>query len=186
MGTRPRKGTAMSDGDPRDDVGSAATPAAGDAGAARASVDPQASDPRAARGDATRRQVLGDEHVDRADAATTDLDRPFQEYIAGAAWADVWSRDGIDRRTRSLVTIALLAALGHERELRMHLDASHRTGASTDEIIEVLLHVALYAGVPAANTAFAALKEVRGEGAPTDEQPVRTSDDDSSQGRNGT
>jgi 4-carboxymuconolactone decarboxylase len=113
----------------------------------------------------TRREVLGDEHVDAAIRDTTELDAPFQDYITGAAWADVWARPGLDRATRSLVTIALLAALGHERELEMHLRASRRTGATPDRIGEVLLHVGLYAGVPAANTAFAALKRVLGEDA---------------------
>jgi 4-carboxymuconolactone decarboxylase len=116
-----------------------------------------------------RREVLGDEHVDRAIAATTPLDGAFQDYITGAAWADVWGRDGLDRPTRSLVTLALLAALGHEREFEMHLRASRNTGATTEQIGEVLLHVALYAGVPAANTAFAALKRVLGEPDPHDE-----------------
>jgi 4-carboxymuconolactone decarboxylase len=124
-------------------------------------------DERLRRGSRTRREVLGDDHVDRAQAGTTHLDEPFQTYITGSAWADVWSRDGLDRRTRSLVTIALLAALGHTRELEMHLDAARRTGASAEEIGEVLLHVGLYAGVPAANTAFAALKRLHGgEAAP--------------------
>jgi 4-carboxymuconolactone decarboxylase len=112
-----------------------------------------------------RREVLGDEHVDRAVAATTDLDAPFQDYITGAAWADVWGREGLDRATRSLVTIGLLAALGHERELEMHLRASRTTGADRERIVEVLLHVALYAGVPAANSAFATLKRVLGDDA---------------------
>jgi 4-carboxymuconolactone decarboxylase len=112
-----------------------------------------------------RREVLGDEHVDRAVAATTDLDAPFQDYITGAAWADVWGREGLDRATRSLVTIGLLAALGHERELEMHLRASRNTGADRERIVEVLLHVALYAGVPAANSAFAALERVLGDDA---------------------
>jgi 4-carboxymuconolactone decarboxylase len=113
----------------------------------------------------TRREVLGDEHVDAAIARTTPLDAPFQDYITEAAWADVWGRPGLERATRSLVTIALLAALGHERELEMHLRASRRTGATPERIAEVLLHVGLYAGVPAANTAFAALKRVLGEDA---------------------
>lgn len=110
-----------------------------------------------------RRDVLGDEHVDRAVAGTTDLDAAFQDYITGAAWADVWGRDGLPLPTRSLVTLALLAALGHEREFEMHLRAARNTGASPQEIGEALLHVALYAGVPAANTAFAALKREYGD-----------------------
>jgi 4-carboxymuconolactone decarboxylase len=115
-----------------------------------------------------RREVLGDEHVDQAVAATTGLDEPFQDYITGAAWADIWGREGLERSTRSLVTIALLAALGHERELEMHLRAARRTGATPQRIAEVLLHVGLYAGVPAANTAFAALKRVYGDGTTSD------------------
>ncbi|HSK25125.1 MAG TPA: 4-carboxymuconolactone decarboxylase [Egicoccus sp.] len=110
-----------------------------------------------------RRDVLGDEHVDRAVAGMTDLDTAFQDYITGSAWADVWGRDGLPRPTRSLVTLALLAALGHEREFEMHLRAARNTGATPQEIGEVLLHVALYAGVPAANTAFAALKREYGD-----------------------
>jgi 4-carboxymuconolactone decarboxylase len=110
-----------------------------------------------------RRDVLGDVHVDRAVTATTELDAPFQDYITGAAWADVWGREGLDRPTRSLVTIALLAALGHQDELEMHLRAARRTGATPQRITEVLLHVGLYAGVPAANTAFAALKRIYGD-----------------------
>lgn len=107
-----------------------------------------------------RRSVLGDEHVDRAIAGTTRWDEPFQDYITGAGWADVWGRPGLEPATRSLVTIALLAALGHEHELEMHLRAARRTGAAPEQIVETLLHVALYAGVPAANTAFATLKRV--------------------------
>ena len=117
-------------------------------------------DDRHERGMQVRRAVLGDEHVDRAVANTSPLDTDFQEYITGSAWADVWGRDGLDRPTRSLVTIALLAALGHEEELEMHLRAARRTGATPEAIGEALLHVALYAGVPAANRAFAALKRV--------------------------
>lgn len=110
-----------------------------------------------------RRSTLGDEHVDAAIANTTRWDAPFQEYITGAAWADVWDRPGLAAPERSLVTIALLAALGHERELEMHLYAARRTGAEPERIVEVLLHVALYAGVPAANTAFTTFKRVMAE-----------------------
>lgn len=115
---------------------------------------------RRERGLQVRRSVLGDAHVDAAIAATTPLDQPFQDYITKAAWGDVWGRPGLEAPTRSLVTIALLAALGHERELEMHLRAARRTGATPERIAEVLLHVAVYAGVPAANTAFATLKRV--------------------------
>lgn len=116
-----------------------------------------------ARGDAVRREVLGDEHVEAAGRRATTVDRPFQDYIVGAAWADVWGRPGLSRSTRSLVTIALLAAAGHEHELEMHIRAASRTGASEAEITEVLLHVALYAGVPAGNRAFAVFKRVAAE-----------------------
>ena len=129
-------------------------------------------DARRERGMAVRREVLGDEHVDAAVARTTALDQPFQEYIAGAAWADVWGRPGLERPTRSLVTIALLAALGHEQELEMHLRATRRTGASPEQITEVLLHVGLYAGVPAANLAFAAFKRVFADDSRDDDEEV--------------
>lgn len=120
-------------------------------------------DERHERGLRVRREVLGDEHVDTAIERTTSLGAPFQEYITGAAWADVWGRPGLPRPTRSLITIALLAALGHERELEMHLRATRRTGVTPEEISEVLLHVALYAGLPHANTAFAALERILGD-----------------------
>ncbi len=122
------------------------------------------------RGMAVRRAVLGDEHVDAALARTTPLDAPFQDYLVGAAWADVWDRPGMDHATRSLITIALLAALGHEQELEMHLRATRRTGASEEQVTEALLHVAVYAGIPAANRAFAAMRRVLGE--PTSPEPA--------------
>jgi len=106
-----------------------------------------------------RREVLGDEHVERAMAATTDLDRDFQRWITETAWGGVWARPGMDRRTRSLITIAILAALGHE-ELELHLRAAQNTGTSPDDIAEALLHVAVYAGVPAANAAFRTAKGI--------------------------
>ena len=106
------------------------------------------------RGMAVRREVLGDAHVDRAVAATTGFTAPFQEFITRTAWGQVWSRDGLDRRTRSCVTLALLTALGCHDELAMHVRAARRNGLTPDEIGEVLLHTAVYAGVPAANTAF--------------------------------
>jgi 4-carboxymuconolactone decarboxylase len=102
-----------------------------------------------------RREVLGDEHVDRAVAATTAFTEPFQDYITGAAWADVWGRPGLDRRTRSCITLAVLTALGCEREIAMHVRAAVRNGLSSAEICEVLLHTGVYAGVPSANAAFA-------------------------------
>lgn len=110
-------------------------------------------------GMAIRRQVLGDEHVERATAAITDLDRDFQEWITANVWGDLWARPGLGRRERSLVTIALLAGASHE-ELGLHLRAARNTGASPEEIVEVLLHVATYAGVPAANRAFEMMKEI--------------------------
>lgn len=115
------------------------------------------------RGTQVRREVLGDAHVDAAQAATTAIDADFQRFITKAAWESVWARPDLDRATRSLVTIGLLAALGHEDELRMHLRAARNTGAATDDIAEVLLHVAVYAGVPAANAAFKQLKEEFGD-----------------------
>jgi 4-carboxymuconolactone decarboxylase len=102
-----------------------------------------------------RREVLGDEHVDRAVARTDDVTRDFQDYITRNAWGDIWSRPGLPRRDRSLVTLALLAALGHEGELAMHIRAALRNGVTRDEISEVLLHTGLYAGVPVANRALA-------------------------------
>lgn len=112
------------------------------------------SDERRRRGEEIRREVLGDEHVDAADARTTDFTRPFQEYLTGAAWADVWGRPGLDRRTRSAITLALLTALRAEGEIPMHVRAALRHGLTRDEIAEVLLHAATYAGLPAANSAF--------------------------------
>lgn len=106
-----------------------------------------------------RREVLGDAHVDRAVAATSELDAGFQEWITEAVWGGVWSRPGMDRKTRSLVTIALLAGLGHE-ELRLHLEAAPRLGVTPEEVTEVLMHVGVYAGVPAANSAFGLAKEI--------------------------
>lgn len=106
-----------------------------------------------------RRQVLGDEHVDQAVAGTSDLDRDFQRWITENVWGDLWTKPVLERRDRSLVTIAILAAQGQE-ELELHLRAARNTGATPDEIAEVLLHVAVYAGVPAANAAFKLMKEI--------------------------
>jgi 4-carboxymuconolactone decarboxylase len=106
-------------------------------------------------GMATRREVLGTAHVDRATAATTEFTADFQDFITRYAWGEVWQRDGLDRRTRSCVTLAVLTALRAEGELGMHVKAALRNGLSAEEIREVLLHTAIYAGVPAANTAFA-------------------------------
>jgi 4-carboxymuconolactone decarboxylase len=102
-----------------------------------------------------RREVLGDEHVDRAESAKSPFTEPFQDYITRCAWGGVWTRDGLDRRTRSCITLAVLTALGRENEIAMHVRAALRNGLSEAEISEVLLHTAVYAGVPAANAAFA-------------------------------
>jgi 4-carboxymuconolactone decarboxylase len=118
---------------------------------------------RHAEGMAVRRAVLGDAHVDRAVAGTTEFTAPFQDFITRYAWGDVWSRDGLDRRTRSVVTLTVLTALGHENELAMHVRAAVRNGLTAEEIGEVLLHTAIYAGVPAANTAFSIAQRVLGE-----------------------
>jgi len=112
-----------------------------------------------------RKEVLGSEHVERAQARTSEFDADFQRFITETAWGGVWARPDLDRRTRSLVTIAILAALGRE-ELALHLHASRNTGVDPHEIAEVLLHVAVYAGVPAANAAFAVAKKEFDEPAP--------------------
>ena len=113
------------------------------------------SDPIYDDGMAVRREVLGDEHVDQASSAATSFTEAFQDLITRFAWGEVWSRPGLDRRTRSCITIALLAALGHEEELAMHVRAAIGGGVTAEEIREVLLHTAVYAGIPAANRAFA-------------------------------
>jgi 3-oxoadipate enol-lactonase/4-carboxymuconolactone decarboxylase len=114
---------------------------------------------RRAVGMSVRRSVLGDAHVDRAVAGTTEFTRPFQEYITDGAWGSVWSRPGLDRRTRSAVTLAALTALRAHEELPMHVRAARRNGLSEAEIAEVLLHTAVYAGAPAGNAAFAIAKK---------------------------
>ena len=112
-----------------------------------------------------RREVLGDEHVERAVANTTDFTEAFQDFITHYAWGSVWTRDGLDRKTRSCITLAVLTALGRENEIAMHVQAALRNGLSSDEIAEVLLHTAVYAGVPASNAAFAIAKPIiEGEG----------------------
>lgn len=111
------------------------------------------------RGMALRRKVLGDAHVDRAEVAKTDFDAPFQALITDAAWGHVWARDTISLRERSMLTIALLAGLGNDHELAMHIRATRRTGASEADVMEALLHVAIYAGVPRANHAIKIAKE---------------------------
>ena len=107
-----------------------------------------------------RREVLGDEHVDRAIEQTTDFTRDFQELITRYAWGEIWTRPGLDRRTRSCITLTALVALGRDEELAMHVRAALRTGLTADEIKEVLLHSAVYCGVPAANAAFAVARRV--------------------------
>ncbi len=114
-------------------------------------------------GMATRRKVLGDAHVDRAEANKTAFDAPFQELITESAWGYVWSRDTITRRERSMLTLALLAGLGNYEELALHTRATANTGASRDDIMEVMLHVAIYAGVPRANHAIKVVKQVLDE-----------------------
>jgi 4-carboxymuconolactone decarboxylase len=110
---------------------------------------------RAAAGMRTRREVLGDEHVDRAAANTTDFTAAFQDFITRYAWGEIWNRPGLSRPERSMITIAMLAALGRDEELALHVRAALRNGLGPDDIAEVLLQVAVYAGVPAANRAFA-------------------------------
>jgi 4-carboxymuconolactone decarboxylase len=112
-----------------------------------------------ATGMATRRKVLGDAHVDRAEANKTDFDAPYQALITEAAWGHVWSRQTISARERSMLTIALLAGLGNDHELAMHIRATANTGATPDDVLEALLHVAIYAGVPRANHAIKIAKE---------------------------
>jgi len=115
------------------------------------------------KGLATRRSVLGRAHVDRATAAMTEFDEPFQTFITEGAWGSVWSRPHLTKRERSLLTIALLAALGHDEEVAMHARATLNTGASPEDVREALLHVAVYAGVPAANRAFKIVKKTYAE-----------------------
>ncbi len=115
---------------------------------------------RHAQGMATRRRVLGDDHVDRAEAAKTDFDQPFQDLITEAAWGHVWSRERITPRERSMLTIALLAALGNFEEVAMHVRATANTGATREDVMESLLHVAIYAGVPRANHAIKIARQV--------------------------
>jgi 4-carboxymuconolactone decarboxylase len=118
------------------------------------------SDPIYDAGMTVRREVLGDAHVDRAVERTTEFTAAFQEFITRYAWGSVWTREGLDRRTRSAVTLAVLTALGRENEIEMHVRAALRNGLSEAEIGEVLLHTAVYAGVPAANAAFAIAQRV--------------------------
>ena len=113
-----------------------------------------------ARGMAVRREVLGDDHVDRAVAGTTPFNKDFQDLITRYAWGEIWSRPGLDRRTRSFITLTALVALGREEELAMHVRAALGNGLTSDEIGELLLQCAVYCGVPAANGAFAVAQRV--------------------------
>ena len=118
------------------------------------------TDERYERGMLVRRAVLGEEHVDRAQASTTEFTRDFQELITRYAWGEVWTRPGLERKTRSLLTIAITASLGRMEELRLHVRGARNTGVTRDEVREVLMQVAIYAGVPAANSAFASAAAV--------------------------
>jgi len=118
---------------------------------------------RHSNGMGNRRAVLGDTHVDRAVAHTNDIDRDFQDLITRYAWGDIWDRPGLDRRTRSLLTIVMLISGGHDEELKMHLRASVNCGVPRQEVIEAIMQSAIYCGVPAANAAFKAAKEVFAE-----------------------
>lgn len=121
------------------------------------------SDQKFEQGMKVRREVLGDGHVDRAEATKTPFDADFQRFITETAWGSVWSRPNLDRKTRHLLTIAMLAALGKENELAMHIRATKNTGVTSEEVKEVFHQVAIYAGVPAANSAFAIAKKVYAE-----------------------
>jgi 4-carboxymuconolactone decarboxylase len=121
------------------------------------------------RGMKVRREVLGDEYVDRAMAKRTAFNEDFQDLITRYAWGEIWTRPGIDRRMRSAITLSALIALGRFDELELHLRGARRNGLSEDEIKEVLLHTAIYCGVPAANTAFAVAKDVLAEEEETEE-----------------
>jgi 4-carboxymuconolactone decarboxylase len=118
------------------------------------------SDEKFEAGMQVRRAVLGDAHVDRAEANKTDFDADFQRLITEMAWGSVWTRPGMERKTRHLLTIAILAALGKENELAMHIRATQNTGVTPDDVKEVFHQVAIYAGVPAANSAFGIAKKV--------------------------
>jgi 4-carboxymuconolactone decarboxylase len=130
-------------------------------------------DERHEHGMTVRRGVLGDEHVDRAVANTTDLTAPFQDFITRYAWGDVWARDGLDRRTRSIVTLTALTALRAENEIAMHVRAAITNGLTPAEITEVLLHTAVYSGLPAANAAFAIAQRTLAEMDVPEAQPRR-------------
>ena len=126
---------------------------------------------RARRGMTIRREVLGDEHVDRAVAGTTPFTAPFQDFITRYAWGEIWSRPGLSRAERSLVTLAVLAAMQHEHELAMHVKAAVRNGLTPEQIQEVLLQVAVYAGVPVANRAFPIAQRALEQARAADDEP---------------
>ena len=115
------------------------------------------------RGSKVRREVLGDEHVARAEAGAKGFSEDFQDFIARYAWGEVWSRPALDRRSRSIATLAALISLRAENEIAVHLRGARRNGLSVEEINEVILHTAVYAGIPAANAAFAIARRVLGE-----------------------
>jgi 4-carboxymuconolactone decarboxylase len=121
-------------------------------------------DPKFAEGMKVRRAVLGDDHVDRATRESDDFTRDFQDLITRYAWGEIWSRPGLPRTTRSMLTLAILVALGNEDEFRMHVRAALRNGVTADQISEILLHAAIYCGLPAANKAFHIAQEVLREG----------------------
>jgi len=121
------------------------------------------SEDRYEQGMRVRREVLGDAHVDRAVANTTEFTAPFQEFITEYAWGTIWARDQIDRRSRSMITLAVLTALGREHEIAMHVRAAIGNGLTREEIGEVLLHTAVYAGLPASNRAFAIAQQALDE-----------------------
>lgn len=117
------------------------------------------ADNRFEEGMRVRRKMLGNAHVDRAEANKSEIDADFQTYIVESAWGSIWTRDALSLRERSMLTICMMAALGHHDELAMHLRAAENAGTSRQDIIEVLMQVGVYAGVPAANTAFAIAKQ---------------------------
>jgi 4-carboxymuconolactone decarboxylase len=123
------------------------------------------SDQKFEKGMKIRREVMGEPYVDRAEANKTSFEADFQRFITETAWGTVWSRPGLDRKTRHLLTIAMLATLGKENELAIHIRATQNTGVTPEELKEVLLQVAIYAGIPAANSAFAIAKRVYAESA---------------------
>lgn len=125
--------------------------------------DPLQNHDRYQAGMAVRRKVLGDAHVDRARASATDLDGEFQDFITETAWGGLWTRPHFTLRERSLVTLSILAALGRDGELTLHARATRNTGATMEDVREAMLHVAVYAGVPAANHAMKLIKQVYAE-----------------------